>query len=578
MKVNISSNREIVSSKALSPLFIPKKFLIWIGIPLIFVFFLLPIYRLVAISFKSDGAFSLSNYTTILQDPTTWSVIQNTLLVVIGSTAISVILGVSLAWLVAYTDLRAKKLMQIFIILPFVIPSYISTLAWTQFFGASGLFQKMVSFLPFTVPSINLYSLTGIIFVLGLSHYPLVYLMSLSVLRKIPRELEQASRVSGASRWKTFLKVTIPLSLPGIASGGFLAFLANLDNFGIPAFLGIPANISVLSTYIYQQVVGFGPSAFAKAATLSVILGVIALLGTFIQWVLLRKSKRIETTTEDKQPRYILGKKKIWIEALLWCFFLLTGIVPLISMAMTSLLTAYGLDFTLKNISFENYQFVLDTSPKAKEAFFNSLTLASITTAIGIVIGTAFAYYRIRKPNQLNKWTEISIGLPYALPGTVMALSMIFAWMEPIPGWNPGIYGSIMILFIAYITRFLILQVRGSITAVMQVDISMEEAAQVSGSNGWAKWRKILIPLLLPGVLSGAFLVFLTALTELTVSSLLWSSNSETIGVVIFSYEQAGYSTYSTAFSSLIVGLIILGFVVLYGLEAIWNRKVGKAS
>ncbi|UFU00112.1 iron ABC transporter permease [Radiobacillus kanasensis] len=578
MKANVSSSREIVPTKALSSLFTPKKLLTWTGIPIIFVIFLLPIYRLIALSFQKDGAFALTNYTTILQDPTTWSVIQNTLIIVVGSTAISVTLGVSFAWLVAYTDLRAKKLMQIFIILPFVIPSYISTLAWTQFFGASGLFQKVASLLPFSVPDINLYSLAGIIFVLGLSHYPLVYLLSVSVLRKIPRELEQATRVSGASRWTTFLKVTIPLALPGIASGGFLAFLANLDNFGIPAFLGIPANISVLSTYIYQQVVGFGPSAFANAATLSVILGVIALLGTLFQWLLLRKSKRIETTTEDKQPRYYLGKKKIWIEVMLWCFFLLTGVIPLVSMAMTSLLTAYGVDFTLENISLKNYQFILDTSPKAKQAFFNSVTLASLTTIIGIVVGTAFAYYRIRKPNPLNKWTEISIGLPYALPGTVMALSMIFAWMEPLPGWNPGIYGSIMILFIAYITRFLILQVRGSITAVMQVDISMEEAAQVSGSNGWAKWRKILIPLLLPGVLSGAFLVFLTALTELTVSSLLWSSNSETIGVVIFGYEQAGYSTYSTAFSSLIVGLIILGFFLLYVLESFWNRKVGKQS
>ncbi|WP_186580128.1 ABC transporter permease [Aquibacillus kalidii] len=573
MKANIPTDREIVPNQVLSSLFTNKRIWTWIGIALIFLFFLLPIYRLVALSFQQNDSFSLANYTSVLQDATTWTVIQNTIVIVIGSTAISVSLGISLAWLVAYTDLRAKKLMQIFIILPFVIPSYISTLAWTQFLGANGLFQQLVALFPFPVPAINLYSLVGIIFVLGLSHYPLVYLLSVSVLRKIPRELEQASRVSGASRWTTFRKVTIPLALPGIASGGFLAFLANLDNFGIPAFLGIPANISVLSTYIYQQVVGFGPTAFATAATLSVILGVIALLGTFIQWLLLRKSKRIETTIEDKQPRYFLGKKKLFIEIALWCFFLLTSIVPLVSMGMTSLLSAYGVDFTLENISLKNYQFVLDTSPKAKQAMVNSVKLALITTVIGILVGTAFAYYRIRKPNHLNKWAEISIGLPYALPGTVMGLSMIFAWMEPIPGWNPGIYGSVIILFIAYLTRFLILQVRGSITAVMQVDVSMEEAAQVSGSNGWSKWRKILIPLLLPGVLSGAFLVFLTSLTELTVSSLLWSSNSETIGVVIFGYEQAGYSTYSTAFSSLIVGLIILGFIVLYILEYFWNRK-----
>ncbi|MFD2654663.1 ABC transporter permease [Gracilibacillus thailandensis] len=570
-------SKEIMPNRALSSLF-KMKFIKIIALLAIIIFFLVPVLRLVLLSFQVDSQLSLQNYTDILQDSKTWSVLTDTILIVLGSTTISVTLGVLLAWLVAYTDIRAKKWMQVFIILPFVIPSYISTLAWTQFLGANGLYGKLVSVLPFSLEPINLYSMGGIIFVLGFSHYPLVYLLSVSVFRKVPREVEQAARVSGASGWRTFLKVTVPLALPGIASGGFLAFLANLDNFGIPAFLGIPAQIDVLSTYIYQQVVGFGPSAFQRAATLSVLLGIIALCGTLVQWLLLKKSKRLETTVEDKKPRVHLGKAKNLIELLLWSFFLLTSLVPFISMLMTSLLSAYGLDFTWENISLKNYQFVLENSPKAKRAIGNSLQLALVTTIIGVVIGTAFAYYRVRKPNRWSQFSEMSISLPYALPGTVMALAMIFAWMEPVPGWNPGIYGSVIILFIAYVTRFLILQVRGSITAIMQVDVSMEEAAMVSGSNGWSKWRKILIPLLLPSVLSGAFLVFLTALTELTVSSLLWSSNSETIGVVIFSFEQSGYTTYSTAFSSLIIALILIGFITLYVLQYFWNRKVANVK
>ncbi|WP_163582493.1 ABC transporter permease [Gracilibacillus saliphilus] len=570
-------SKEIMPNRALSSLF-KMKFIKIIALLTIIIFFLVPVLRLVLLSFQVDSQLSLQNYTDILQDSKTWSVLTDTILIVVGSTTISVTLGVLLAWLVAYTDIRAKKWMQVFIILPFVIPSYISTLAWTQFLGANGLYGKLVTFLPFSLEPINLYSMGGIIFVLGFSHYPLVYLLSVSVFRKVPREVEQAARVSGASGWRTFLKVTVPLALPGIASGGFLAFLANLDNFGIPAFLGIPAQIDVLSTYIYQQVVGFGPSAFQRAATLSVLLGIIALCGTLVQWLLLKKSKRLETTVEDKKPRVHLGKSKNLIEFLLWSFFLLTSLVPFISMLMTSLLSAYGLDFTWENISLKNYQFFLENSPKAKRAIGNSLQLALVTTIIGVVIGTAFAYYRVRKPNRWSQFSEMSISLPYALPGTVMALAMIFAWMEPVPGWNPGIYGSVMILFIAYITRFLILQVRGSITAIMQVDVSMEEAAMVSGSNGWSKWRKILIPLLLPSVLSGAFLVFLTALTELTVSSLLWSSNSETIGVVIFSFEQSGYTTYSTAFSSLIIAFILFGFITLYVLQYFWNRKVANVK
>lgn len=551
------------------------KFLFFIGLLFVFSFFVVPILRLFYLSFTSEDGLTLQNYISVLQDQTTWITIENTVYVVLGSSVISVVLGVGIAWLVAYTNIQHKKLMQLFIFLPFVIPSYITTLAWTQFMGHNGVVAKFLSLLPGALEPFNMYSLTGIILVMGLSHYPLVYLLTVGVLYKIPRDLEYAARVSGSSKWRSFKKITLSLALPGIASGGFLAFIASLDNFGIPAFLGIPGNIRVLSTYIYEQIVGFGPNAFARGATLSVILGAIALMGTGFQWLLLRKSKYTEASVEDKEPRFFfVNKKRITVQVLLWSFLLITGLIPLISMVSASLIKAYGLPLALENISLKNYAFVLLENQKAKIALKNSSILALVTAFCCIVIGTLIAYKRIRKPGLMNKSIEMVIGLPYALPGTVLALAMIFAWMEPIPGWNPGIYGSVMILFIAYITRFLILQVRGSMTAIMQVDPSVEEAARVSGSNGFYKWKKIIIPLILPGVISGAFLVFLTALTELTVSSLLWSSGSETIGLVIFNFEQAGYSTYSTAFSSVIVFLILLGFFVLYVLQKLWNRKV----
>lgn len=156
-------------------------------------------------------------------------------------------------------------------------------------------------------------------------------------------------------------------------------------------------------------------------------------------------------------------------------------------MLSASLIKAYGLPFAPENISLKNYQFVLLENQKAITSLKNSANLAIFTTIFCLVAGTGIAYIRTKKPSILSKSLEMIIGIPYALPGTVLALAMIFAWMEPIPGWNPGIYGTIMILFIAYVTRFLILQVRGSITAFMQVDPSIEEAARVSGSNGKGK-------------------------------------------------------------------------------------------
>lgn len=552
-----------------------KNIFFTIGFLLVILFFVVPVLRLISLSFVGEGAITLNHYTEILREKATWSTIQNTIYIVFGSTVLSLSLGVSLAWIVAYVNISGKKWMQLFIFLPFIIPSYITTLAWIQFFSKNGLVSTMLQGIPLP----NLYSMGGIIFILGISHYPLVYLFTVNVFRKIPRELEEAARTSGATRGTIFRKVIFPLALPGIASGGLLAFLTNLDNFGVPAFLGIPANIRVLSTYIYEQIVGFGPSAFSRAAVLSVLLGVIALTGSLIQWLLLKRSRVTETVTRDMEPRiYLSTTRKRMVEFGVWTFLLVTSLVPFLSMAATSLIKAYGLSFKLENLSLKNYQYVFFTDPKAISSLSTSLQLALFSTIVCVVIGTLLAYLRYKQPSVGMKITEFFITIPYALPGTVFALCMIFAWIQPIPGWNPGIYGTVWILFIAYVTRFLILQVRGSYTALLQVDPSIEEAARTSGAQGWVKWRKILLPLIFPGLIGGALLVFLMVLTELTVSSLLWSTGSETIGVVIFNYEQAGYTTYSTAFASVIVLAILLGGILFILFSKLWERKVMKSK
>ncbi|MFD2705889.1 ABC transporter permease [Salibacterium lacus] len=540
------------------------------------IFFVLPIARLVWLSFTEDAVPTWQHYREVLSDAGTWIVVQNTFWMVLGSTIMALVLGVFMAWLVTYSDIRAKKLIHVMVMLPFIIPSYIITLSWTQLFRNSSWFSSVLQWLPGHLEAPDLYTLPGMMFMLGLSNYPLVYLFTVAVLRKIPQELLSAARASGSGRGAVFRKITLPLALPGIAGGGLLAFLANLDNFGIPAFLGIPGNITVLSTAIYQEVVGIGPSAFARASVLSVLLGIIALLGTFLQWLLLRKSRQLETAHEETRPRFSLGLWRTPVETVVWVFLVFISFVPLSSMVSSSLLSAYGVDFSLETITFSNYTYILFENGKTQGAIGNSLLLALWTAGTALIAGTILAYYRVRRPSALTRGAELVTGLPYALPGIVLALAMIFAWMEPVPGWNPGIYGSIGILMIAYVTRFMILQVRGSMTALMQVDVSMEEASHVSGAKGFTKWRKIMLPLLLPGLISGTMLVFLTSFTELTVSSLLMSAGNETIGVTIFDFEQAGYTHYSTAFSAVVVVLMLAVIGSLLLAHQIWKKKVVK--
>lgn len=546
-----------------------------LGFVTVILLFLFPIIKLMALSLVHKTGTGLGVYLDLLGEARTWKTMESTLIIVSGSTLVAIILGIGLAWLIAYSNLSHKSWLHLIVMLSFIMPSYVVTLAWTSFTGVQGPIAEFLHLFSEDMKPWSMYSYGGIIFVMGIHHYPLVYLLTVGVLRRIPRELEWASRAGGAGRWATFRTITLPLAIPGIASGGLLAFLASLDNFGIPAFLGIPANITVLSTLIYEQVVGFGPSAFARSSALAVLLGIVALVGTSIQWLVQRSYKTSETAYEDMVPRFQLGKKKWLWTGLVWLFLGVITFLPLVSMLMYSLKKAYGLPFSWNNTTLDHFRFVLWENAKAYHAIGNSLTLALVTLIVCMILGTAFAYYRLQRSTLLVKGMDLVISLPYALPGIVFGLAMILTWMEPIPGWNPGIYGSVAIMFIAYMIRFMTLQVRSSMTAFQQIDASAGEAARISGAGWSSVLRKILLPLTLPGILAGALLVFLSALTELTVSSLLWSSGSETIGVVIFNFEQAGSTNYSTALSCVIVALIMILMILLQAVKWTAQRKGG---
>ena len=537
-----------------------------------FLIFVLPFLKLIYMSFQGELGFTFDHYLKIFRMERTWRVLVNTFIMVFGATILASLCGISFAWLMAYTDIRHKKSLHILLFLPFVIPSYVSSLAWLQFFGQNGQLARWLAVILPGFNGFNLYSMLGMIVVLGITTYPLVYLFTLNAFRQIPRETELAARISGASQWIVLRKVTLPMAMPGLTAGIFIAFLSCLDNFGIPAFLGSSANITVLTTYIYQQVIGFGPSAFNQAAVLSVVLAVIALIGLGIQRLLLARHQQLESQVQDHSVRYYLGAKRPWIEGAIILFILVTSILPLIALIISPLYKVMGRPLSIDNLSLKNYLFIFQ-SVKSRQAILTSLKLAGVTALISLGIGTILAYFRVRKKEPLAFLIESVATIPYALPGTVFALSMIFAWMQPLPGWNPGIYGSISILYIAYFTRFFSLQVRSSIASFQQLDVSIEEAAQVSGSPIWVKWRRILMPLIKNVVLSGTVLVFLTALTELTVSSLLYASKSQTIGVSVLSSQQAGNLRHANAFSSLIVLLIIVAYIIWTVIDGLSKKE-----
>ncbi len=532
------------------------------GVVAIF-FFLAPLLQLIIMSLTTDQGFGFTNYAELLTKSRTLQAIGNTVLIAVCSTLIAVVLGSVMAFLVAYTDVFHKKWMEVLTMAPFVIPSYIITLSWSTLLSARG---SINGFLDANFGfKVDIYSLGGIILVLGICNASVVYLNVLPFLRKIPRDLEWAARVCGRNLWETLRCIDLTQAAPAIASGGMLAFLAAIDNFAVPAFLGIPAGIPVLSTYIYENVIGFGPSAFRSAAALSVMLSAIALLGTALQGMLVRRSSGMESIREDYSVRVPLGRARPFVQWITLAFLSLVNVVPLITTITSSFFPVYGTK-TLENFTLENYAFVF-TNRGILQAFANSAMLAVITCMICIVVGTALAYSKVRRHSLPSHLVEQSASLTYAIPGIVLALAMIFHWTMV-----PGVYGTILILMIAYVTRYLVLQIKSSTNAMLALDISLEESAAVFGSSKVRMWFRVILPLTIRPILSGTFLIFMQSLTELTLSSMLAAAGTRTIGLSIFSLQQGGDYQRAAAVSAVVIAAVVLA----YGLSALLPHLLHK--
>ncbi|WP_207670761.1 iron ABC transporter permease [Clostridium sp. AWRP] len=506
-------------------------------------------------SFKVSNGYSLGNYGELLKSQRTILSIKNTIIIGAVSNLISMLLGAIFAFMIAYTNIKRKKLMELLVLLPFIIPSYIVTLSWSNLLLPNGTINNIIAKLG--MGKINIYSIPGIVFVLGISNVPIVYLITLNMLRKIPRDLEWASRVLGYNKWETLYKINLPQVMPALIGGGILSFLAAIDNFAVPAFLGISSGIPVLSTYIYEKAIAFGPASFNYAAVLSVIISIIAIVGTVLQGLLVKKSINIDSIKDDYSVRIEFSKNvRKSVEIITFVFLTSINIIPIITMITSSFQKAYGTKFTLKTISFENYSFLFNNEG-VRSSILNSLVLATTATIFCIIIGTFIAYIKVRKDSESMKLGEMAATLTYAVPGIVLALAMIFHWVEPLPGIRPGIYGTIKILIIAYVTRYLILQIKGSTSAVITVEETVEEAARVAGASKIKIWFNIMIPLLSKQVLSSAFLIYISAMTELTISSMLASAGTKTIGLTIFNFQQAGNYNISSAMSTIIVLLVL---------------------
>lgn len=471
----------------------------------------------------------------------------NTLESSLLATLVSVVIGTTLAFALALTDLRAKAALTFVALLPLLVPSQITALAWIELTGAGSPILAPLGLAPEPGATNPLYSVWGIVLVMGIESATLVFLAVRAGLRNVPRDLVEAARLGGAHPLRVTSSVIMPLATPAILAGAALAFVTSIGNFGIPAMLGIPGRYTVLTTLIYQRLQGFGPRVLGEVAALALILTVLAAVGLILRALIVRRGGFAADGASAPLVPFRLGRGRILVELVLWIALACIAVLPLLALLASSLAPALGVPLRIDTVTLANYRFALFEQESTLRAFANSFILALAAAAISATVAVPLAYLAVLRKNPGARVLDLVADAPYAIPGTVLAIAIIIVFLPPLPFTGVSLYGTLGIILVAYLARFLALALRPTVAGMELVSKNLDEAAQVAGAGVLRRLRSVILPAVAPSAAAGALLIFMTAFNELTVSVLLWSTGHETLGVAVFFLHYEGNSPAAAA-------------------------------
>lgn len=522
-------------------------------------------------AFSQDGQPTLANLAAILGDADTWHVLWNSVYVSTWATAVAGMIGTGLAFLVARTDLPGHRIFRTALMLPYLIPPFIGALAWLALAGPVGLVNQLwMAVTGMEEPLFRIYGAPGIILALALYTYPLAYLTVLASLERMDPALEEAARSSGASPARTARDVTLPLVAPAIGAGAILMFLSSMENFGIPAILGFPARYFVLTTKIYATILDFDRAHnLGLAAALSLLLVAVAGGTMALQRRILGGRAYGLTRGVGQPPVFALGRWRRPAGIAVALFLLATSVAPLLAILLTALTRAYGMPLGWDNLSLQNFHTLFFRVPAVWRALGNSLLLAASAATCAVALAILIAYVDVRTRVRGKGLLEALVILPFAVPGTVVALAMILAFLRPVLGLS--LYNTIWIILVAYVARFLTLAVKPVAAAFTQVHVSLEEAARSSGASLSRSLRDITMPLIRPALVAAWFLAAVPAVTELTLSVLLWSVGNETVGVMVFNMHEEGKVLLSSALAVVVMVIALASNLLVRRLTGGWG-------
>lgn len=508
------------------------------------------------------GTFTLQNYVRVYTDRSTLPIFLNSVVFSGGTTLVAFIIGTGLAWMTERTNTPLRGLFFAMSLIPLIIPGILFTLSWIFLLSPRiGLLNLWLGgLLGLAGPLFDVYSMGGMIWVEGLHWSPIVYLMMSAAFRSMDPALEEAAVMSGSGLLQTFYHVTLKLNVPTILGAFLLLFLRGLETFEVPTIIGLPVGIHVFTSKIYLAIKGY-PSDFGLAGAYSTILLLMTLAGIYAYGRITREATRFATVTgKGFRPRVIdLGPWRWLTAALIVAYLVLMVGLPVFVLLWNSFLPFYMKPSLqgLSMLTLENYAFIFKL-PKTERAIVNSLGLSFGSATIIMLMTSVIAWITVRS-RLPGRWLLDNLAsLPLIFPGIVMGVALIWVYLTlPIP-----IYGTIWILLVAYVTRYLPYGMRTSSAALLQIHRELEEAAETSGASWWRTFVSIILPLLRPALLAGWIYVVIVSIRELSSSILLWGPGAEVLSVYIFDLWQTGHPQELAALGLMLVAvLFVLAFL-----------------
>ncbi len=543
-----------------------------VGVGVLIYLAVLPLFMLLLGSFQMEVAprefvTTLKNYQNAYASQYTYSTFKNSVIFASGSAGLSFLFGTVLAWLVERTNTPLRVVFIPIAVVPLILPGVLESIAWIFLLSPKFGYINVALMSLFGLESapFNVFSLPGMIWVHSVGQVPLAFLMMVAAFKSMDPALEESAMMSGANTPQTLRRITLRLLMPTSASVLLILFVRTLESFETPALIGIPARIYVYTSEIYLAFNEYPPD-YGRGAALAVGLLILSAVGVWLYTRSTREGKRFQTVTGKAfRPRqFDLGPWR-WVGfGFLMVYFLIVVLLPFLVMLWASFLPFFAtpnLD-ALQKLSFENYQYLFGFRP-FWDAMKNSIILAFMSASAAMVLTSLIAWivYKSRLP---GSWMlDFLAFVPITVPGIVLGMALILLYVAfPIP-----IYGTIWVLLIAYVTRYIPYGMRTASGAILQIHSELEEAAAASGASWWETFKRVTLPLLRPGIVAGWIYIFIVSFREFSTSVLLATGESRVLSILLFTMFEQGQVTVVAAIGILMILTLLTIVAVFYKLS-----------